>query len=293
MPSMAMEADDYVGELRSFFNEIGEKYNQGHMGDWHVKAADILVTAAGKSITEGAWVLDLATGTGNVAFAAARKVGPSGRVVGVDISDNFLSIAAESAVDHGLEDRITFLNQDVMHLSVPDVTPGSRPFDVIFCGSALPLFPDPSTVVQYAAKHLLKRGGTFVADMHGNVPANVFYEQAQKLNIKTPTDPIWFLDMGSALRSLFERTGFEVTVQKLDHKHQGMRWDVSSPEAVEGLWDRMILKAPWASFGFDANSEELAKLKIAWSSELIKMGDGDGIIEETTPQHLALATNKL
>ena len=38
----------------------------------------------------GSAVLDIATGTGSVAFAAADAVGPSGRVVGVDITDTML-----------------------------------------------------------------------------------------------------------------------------------------------------------------------------------------------------------
>jgi SAM-dependent methyltransferase len=51
----------------------------------------------------GERVLDLATGTGVAAFAAARAVGPAGAVTGLDISEKMVALAASRAVNGGVE----------------------------------------------------------------------------------------------------------------------------------------------------------------------------------------------
>ena len=80
-------------------------------------------TDAGPAIQEGSWVLDLATGTGNVALAAAAKIGSTGRVLGIDISDKFLEIASNLdffALPGDLEiwDMIIHTDVDIDHLNV-------------------------------------------------------------------------------------------------------------------------------------------------------------------------------
>ena len=54
----------------------------------------------------GAQVLDVATGTGKVAFAAARAVGPKGRIVGVDLSEGMLAQARRTAGGLPVEFRL-------------------------------------------------------------------------------------------------------------------------------------------------------------------------------------------
>ncbi|WP_106539127.1 methyltransferase domain-containing protein [Haloactinopolyspora alba] len=68
--------------------------------DWHVRYAERLVELAAPS--PGMHVLDAATGTGFAALAAARAVGPTGRVVGVDVAAGMLDHARRAAVAAGL-----------------------------------------------------------------------------------------------------------------------------------------------------------------------------------------------
>src|SRR5215210_2336833 len=63
-------------------------------------------------IAAGEHVLDLGCGTGVVARAAARRVGPGGRVVGLDASPVMLSVGREIAEREGLLDRIDFRTGD-------------------------------------------------------------------------------------------------------------------------------------------------------------------------------------
>ena len=50
-----------------------------------------------KYLREGETVLDLGSGTGKICFIAAQVVGPTGRVIGVDMTDEMLAVARENA----------------------------------------------------------------------------------------------------------------------------------------------------------------------------------------------------
>ena len=78
-------------------------------------------------------MLDVATGTGKVAFAAARAAGPRGRVVGIDISEGMLAQARRKA---GVP-RVDFRQMDAERLEFDDAT-----FDAVLCGFAVWFFPD-------------------------------------------------------------------------------------------------------------------------------------------------------
>jgi SAM-dependent methyltransferase len=82
-------------------------------------------TVARAGIGPGMRVLDVCAGTGASALPAARLVGPTGRVTGVDLADNLLDLAREKASAQGLTNT-TFLRADMTDLPFAD---GS--FDVV------------------------------------------------------------------------------------------------------------------------------------------------------------------
>jgi ubiquinone/menaquinone biosynthesis C-methylase UbiE len=67
----------------------------------------------------GAAVLDVGCGTGASALPAAEKVGPQGRVIGVDLAERLLEIARQKAESHELA-NIQFESGDMEHLGYPD-----------------------------------------------------------------------------------------------------------------------------------------------------------------------------
>ena len=79
--------DGYKDRVKNFWQGRGEGYDVNN--NFHPPLCVYLVHLAG--ISPGSAVLDVATGTGSVAFAAADVVGPSGRVLGVDITDAMLT----------------------------------------------------------------------------------------------------------------------------------------------------------------------------------------------------------
>lgn len=103
-------------------------------------------------IPEGASVLDVATGRGALAFPAAKRVGPRGRVIGTDIATGMLQETAKVA-QSGNWPNIELRQMDAEQLQYPEGT-----FDYVLCGFALWFFPHPHRALQEFYR-VLKPGG--------------------------------------------------------------------------------------------------------------------------------------
>ena len=88
-------------------------------------------------VGEADTVLDVATGRGAIALSAAKRVGPRGKVIGVDISPEMLQETAKEMAA-GQWPMIELQQMDAEHLRFSDST-----FDCVFCGFALWFFPHP------------------------------------------------------------------------------------------------------------------------------------------------------
>jgi ubiquinone/menaquinone biosynthesis C-methylase UbiE len=89
-------------------------------------------------INAGSKVLDIATGIGEPAITAAKKIrGGSGHVLGTDISPQMLSIARQRATSFGLQDVIEFKEGDAETISLP-----ASAFDAVLCRWGLMFLPD-------------------------------------------------------------------------------------------------------------------------------------------------------
>ncbi len=100
----------------------------------------------------GERVLDVACGTGLVALAAARAVGPRGQVMGVDLSGEMVDAAAQRAAWAGL-DNVRFQRMDGEALDLPDAC-----FDVALCALGLMYMPEPEQALAGMAR-VLRPGG--------------------------------------------------------------------------------------------------------------------------------------
>ena len=108
-----------------------DTYDTGKTGTWHADLARRLVECVG--VQSGQAILDLATGTGMVAIEAAKQVGDSGKVIGVDISSGLLAVARQKIAAAKLNNIILQL-ADIEVLNFPE-----NSFDCVMCCSALPL----------------------------------------------------------------------------------------------------------------------------------------------------------
>lgn len=114
--------------------------------------------AMGK-IKAGDTVLDLGSGAGFDCFLASKKVGSSGKVVGVDFSREMIKKAAENARKYGYS-NIEFRFGDIEKLPIDD-----QSIDVVISNCVINLAPDKKKVFSEIARVLKPDGRAYVSDI--------------------------------------------------------------------------------------------------------------------------------
>ncbi|WP_406656291.1 arsenite methyltransferase [Methanolobus sp. ZRKC2] len=115
-------------------------------------------TALGE-IKEGNIVLDLGSGAGFDSFLAARKVGNTGKVIGIDMTEDMIAKARENAKEYD------FVNVEFRLGDIEELPVETDSVDVIISNCVINLAPDKSRVFKEAYRVLRDNGRMYISDI--------------------------------------------------------------------------------------------------------------------------------
>ncbi|HSL19891.1 MAG TPA: arsenite methyltransferase [Vicinamibacterales bacterium] len=129
------------------------------------------------TLKEGETVLDLGSGGGIDVLLSARRVGPSGKAYGLDMTDEMLTLARENQRKAGVT-NVEFLKGEIESIPLPD-----NSVDVIISNCVINLSGDKDQVLREAFR-VLKPGGRFaVSDVVRRADAKVPPEVARSIEL--------------------------------------------------------------------------------------------------------------
>ncbi len=153
--------------VREMFNSIAGRYDlMNTLMSMGLDKSWRKFTVKRSELKPGGNGLDICCGTGMLTMEQARTAGTTGKVTGLDFSENMLSVATDNVKDFELKEIITLIQGNAMELPFDDNT-----FDCVTVGWGLRNVPDIFTVVQEMTR-VIKPGGKVVSlDMgHPTVP---------------------------------------------------------------------------------------------------------------------------
>jgi ubiquinone/menaquinone biosynthesis C-methylase UbiE len=171
-------------------------------------------------LSAGMTCLEVACGSGDVAFDMSRIVGAGGRVAATDVDQTKVDMARREAVDQGL-DNIDFRVSDIMKEEI------APEFDLVHARFLLTHLPRPVEALT-RMRRALRPGGTIVVedvDFRGHFcyPGCPAFQQHIELYTKTLERHGGDANIGPRLPSLLSEAGFE-----------NIRINVVQPAAIEG-----------------------------------------------------------
>ena len=212
----AFNAVRFKETTRAQWQEAAEAWHRWgpRLGEWLGEATELMLDLGG--VAAGSRVLDVAAGAGEQSLTAARRVGPTGRVLATDIAPNILRLALDSARDAGL-DHVSVKELDGERLT--DLPPAS--FDAVISRVGMIYFPDQLKAL-HGMRHALVPDGKVSLVTYSTAERNEFFSLPvsiirgrANLPAPQPGQPGPFsLGDPAVLRDLLAEAGFRDIVVK-------------------------------------------------------------------------------
>ena len=134
---------------RSTYDAAADRYDDAALGFW-ARTGERTIERIG--LGPGMSVLDVACGSGASALPAAKRVGPTGSVIGIDLSERLLELGRDKARRAGFE-QLEFRLADMTATGLPDAA-----FDTVVCVFGISFAPDMEAQVAELWR-MVKPGG--------------------------------------------------------------------------------------------------------------------------------------
>jgi SAM-dependent methyltransferase len=225
----------------------------------------------GAGLAPGQRAVDIATGIGEPALTAARRVGPSGRVVAIDLSPGMLEFAARRAREAGL-DNLDFRVMDANALEL-----GTACFDIALCRWGL-MFVDDLESTLGAIRAALKPRARLSLGVWGSddeVPALATAARVlhRELELPPPAEgagTAFALADTSTLAAVLEGAGFD----DVDTQPVNIRYRYASDD--EYLAHRREVSSGLAQALGEFTDEQIARATRLLENELGRFRSSDG-----------------
>ena len=215
---------------------------------WHALLAgvqaELLALAAP---LPGEQVLDVACGTGIVSLGMAAAVGPTGRVLGVDLSERMVLSATARAQEAGVV-HAQFERMNAEALSLPEAS-----FDLVTCGLGLMYLPDADAALR-EMRRVLRPGGRVMLAVWGERArcgwASVF--GIVDAEVRSEVCPLFFrLGQGDNLARSCAAAGLAVTHSQ---RRNDALWHASEDAACEAALAGGPVALAWSRFNADTRA---------------------------------------
>jgi len=225
-------------EVITVFDQVADRYDNPSMRFFPF-CADRLITHL--QPRPGEKLLDVATGTGAVALAAAQAIGPQGRVQAIDLAENMLQTAVANLRRAGLT------NVDFHLMDAESVEFKSRYFDYVTCSFGIFFLSDMQTGLT-GWRQVLKPGGrvmftSFTANAFKPL-ADMFRQRLQNFDIIIPQENWMRLTTEEECLALLEAAGFsntETVVEQLGYHLNGPEdwWEIIYSSGFRGYLEKL------------------------------------------------------
>lgn len=233
---MTDETEYNKARIKSIFNTIASGYDNPSQR-YFPFAADYLITLA--KPRSGDRVLDVATGTGLVAIAAAQAIHPGGRVQAIDISTNMLDKAEANISKHALQ------NIDLHEMDAENLEFRSNYFDLITCSFGVFFFDNPAKAVKQWLRVLKPSGRIVFSSFAQNAfepVMTLFREDIQSMGLNLPETKWQQFTSRESCQSFLEEAGYtdaEITTKQMGYHLASEQdwWEIVWNSGLRGIVD--------------------------------------------------------